>query len=343
MDNVIGVSVCAFIGLGNMGFPMAGHLATSGHQVRVFNRTLAVAERWADSYEGVVASSPAEAARGAGFVFTCVGADDDLRAVVLSSDNSGCGEGSSGGGSCGGGSCGGGSCGEGSCGEGSCGGGGSGEGSHHGGGGSGVLSAMDAGSVLVDHTTASAKMARELAGVCADRGIGWLDAPISGGQAGAENGLLTVMCGGEPEHFQAARPVIDAYASAVTLIGPAGSGQLTKMVNQILCAGAIQGAAEALAFGERAGLDMDRVLAAVTKGAAGSWYLQNRGRTMVEDEFDFGFAVDWMLKDLGLVADAATELGAPVPLVELCRRYMADTASIGDNRLDATAIIRRYR
>ena len=293
MGNVADVSVCAFIGLGNMGFPMAGHLVAAGHQVRVFNRTAAVAERWADAHDGTVAATPAEAADGAEFVFTCVGADDDLRAVVLGDD--------------------------------------------------GALSTMAAGSVLVDHTTASADIARELAEVCAAQGIGWLDAPISGGQAGAENGVLTVMCGGDPEHFEAARPVIDAYASAVTLLGPAGSGQLTKMVNQILCAGAVQGAAEALAFGERAGLDMKQVLEAVTKGAAGSWYLQNRGHTMIADEFDFGFAIDWMLKDLNLVADAAAELNAPIPLVELCRHYTAETAAAGENRLDATSIIRRYR
>ena len=276
-----------------MGFPMAGHLAAAGHEVRVFNRTAAVAERWAEQHEGTVAATPAEAADGAEFVFTCVGADDDLRAVVLGDE--------------------------------------------------GALGTMPAGSVLVDHTTASAEVARELAQVCAERRIGWLDAPISGGQAGAENGVLTVMCGGEPEHFDAVRPVIDAYASAVTLMGPAGSGQLTKMVNQILCAGAVQGAAEALAFGERAGLDMEKVLAAVTKGAAGSWYLQNRGHTMVADEFDFGFAIDWMIKDLGLVAEAAANLNAPIPLVELCQRYTQETAAAGENRLDTTAIIRRYR
>ncbi|WP_420639626.1 NAD(P)-dependent oxidoreductase [Candidatus Poriferisocius sp.] len=287
------MSVCAFIGLGNMGFPMAGHLVAAGHEVRGFNRTTEVAQRWAERHPGILAATPAEAAAGAEFVFTCVGADDDLRAVVLGDD--------------------------------------------------GALGAMAAGSVLVDHTTASADVARELAGVCAERGIGWLDAPISGGQAGAENGVLTVMCGGRPEDFEAAAPVMDAYASAVTLMGPAGSGQLTKMVNQILCAGTVQGAAEALAFGERAGLDMEKVLDAVTKGAAGSWYLQNRGHTMVADEFDFGFAVDWMLKDLNLVADAAADLGAPIPLVELCRRYTAETAAVGENRLDTTAIIRRYR
>ena len=277
-----------------MGFPMAGHLVAAGHEVRVFNRTAEVAHRWAERYGGTVADTPAAAAGGAEFVFTCVGADDDLRAVVRDD-------------------------------------------------GYGALSTMAAGSVLVDHTTASAEVALEMAEECANRGIGWLDAPISGGQAGAENGVLTVMCGGDPAGFEAARPVIDAYASAVTLMGPAGSGQLTKMVNQILCAGAIQGAAEALAFGERAGLDMEQVLAAVTKGAAGSWYLQNRGHTMVADQFDFGFAVDWMLKDLNLVADAADGLDAPIPLVELCRRYMTDAAAAGDNRLDATSIIRRYR
>jgi len=207
----------------------------------------------------------------------------------------------------------------------------------------GVLDAMVEGSVLVDHTTASAELARELGEACVEKGIGFVDAPISGGQAGAQNGALSVMCGGEADDFDRALPFIDAYAATVTLVGPVGSGQLTKMCNQILCAGAIQGAAEAIAFGQRSGLDMDKVLAAVTKGAAGSWYLSNRGETMVADEFDFGFAVDWMAKDLGLVQDEAASIGAETPLTELVHRYLRATQEAGENRLDATAIVRRYR
>ncbi len=207
----------------------------------------------------------------------------------------------------------------------------------------GALGALASGAVVIDHTTASAVLAEELAVACAERGVGFIDGPISGGQVGAENGVLSVMCGGEPEHFAAAQPVLEAYASTITLVGPAGSGQRTKMVNQILCAGAIQGAAEALAFGMKAGLDMDRVLSAVTKGAAGSWYLSNRGETMVADEFDFGFAVDWLAKDLGLVRDEAAKLETATPLTELTARYLAEQQDAGDNRLDATSIIRRYR
>lgn len=286
------MSNCAFIGLGNMGFPMAGHLAAAGHDVAVFNRTAAKSEKWAADHKGRVGATPAEAARGADFVFVCVGADDDVRAVVLGDD--------------------------------------------------GALGVLETGAVIVDHTTASASLATELAEVCAERGIGFVDGPISGGQAGAENGVLSVMCGGEPAHFEAAAPVMDAYAGTMTLVGPAGSGQRTKMVNQILCAGAIQGAAEALAFGQKAGLDMEKVLSAVTKGAAGSWYLTNRGETMVDDEFDFGFAVDWMAKDLGLVRDEASALGAETPLTALTADFLARTQEAGENRLDATAIIRRY-
>lgn len=207
----------------------------------------------------------------------------------------------------------------------------------------GCLGALAAGAVVVDHTTASATLARELAEACGAAGVGFVDAPISGGQAGAENGQLSVMCGGSPADFAKAEPVIDHYAKAVTLLGPAGAGQQTKMVNQILCAGAIQGAAEALAFGERAGLDMDLVLQAVTQGAAGSWYLSNRGETMVRDEFDFGFAVDWMAKDLGLVKTEASSLGAETPLTDLTAGYLAQAQEAGDNRMDATAIIRGYR
>ena len=297
-------SICAFIGLGNMGFPMAGHLLAAGHDVRVYNRTSAVAERWLEQYasstddtgdgpSGTAHSTPAEAATGADFVFVCVGGDDDVRAVVTGTD--------------------------------------------------GALGALTAGAIVVDHTTASADLARELDETCRAADVGFIDAPISGGQAGAEAGQLSVMCGGDLEDFERAEPVIDAYAKAITLVGPAGSGQLTKMVNQILCAGAIQGAAEALAFGEQAGLDMHRVFNAVSQGAAGSWYLSNRAETMLADEFDFGFAVDWMAKDLGLVAQEANAIGAPTPLTTMTRQYLAASQEAGDNRMDATVIIRRYR
>lgn len=288
-----GMAIIAFIGLGNMGFPMAGHLASVGHEVRVFNRSDAKAEAWAKQHDGSVAATPGEAAKDADFVMVCVGGDDDVRSVLYGDD--------------------------------------------------GALAALATGAVVVDHTTASASLAEELAAACAERGLGFIDAPISGGQVGAEKGTLSVMCGGEPGHFDAVSPIIDAYAAAITLVGPAGSGQRTKMVNQILCAGAIQGAAEALAFGLRSGLDMEKVLDAVTKGAAGSWYLSNRGETMVADQFDFGFAVDWLAKDLGLVRDEAAGIGAATPLTELTARYLADAQQAGDNRMDATAIIRRYQ
>ena len=283
----------AFIGLGVMGYPMAGHLAKAGHEVTVFNRTRAKAEHWVGEHGGRAAATPRDAADGAEVVCTCVGADDDVRAVVL--------------------------------------------------GEQGALAAMAGGATLVDHTTASAALARELHTACAARGAGFLDAPVSGGQAGAENGVLTVMCGGDDEVFARTRPVLDAYARAVTLLGPAGSGQLTKMVNQILCAAAIEGAAEALAFGLKAGLDMDLVLEAVTKGAANSWYLENRGHTMVRDEFDFGFAVDWMRKDLRICLDEAARIGAVLPGTEATEKLYAELQQRGANRLDATAVIKLFR
>ena len=283
-----------------MGYPMAGHLLAAGHNVNVYNRTAETAARWMEQYgpdagEAVAAvcSTPAAAAAGADFVFICVGADDDVRAVVYGDD--------------------------------------------------GALGALAEGAIIVDHTTASAELARELDEKCRAAGVGFIDAPISGGQAGAEAGQLSVMCGGDPADFAKAEPVMDAYGKAITLVGPAGSGQLTKMVNQILCAGAIQGAAEALAFGEKAGLDMNLVFNAVSQGAAGSWYLQNRAETMLADEFDFGFAVDWMAKDLGLVAIEADNIGANHPLTDMTRQYLADSQDAGDNRRDATVIIRRYR
>ena len=289
------MTTAAFIGLGNMGYPMAGHLVSAGHEVRVFNRTHAKAQRWAGEHAGAACETPAEAASGAQFVAVCVGGDDDVRAVCYGDD--------------------------------------------------GALATMPEGSVLVDHTTASAELARELGAACAERGIGFVDAPISGGQAGAENGTLSVMCGGDQGHFDSAMACIDAYSSAVTLVGPVGSGQLTKMCNQILCAGAIQGAAEAIAFGQKAGLDMELVLQAVTKGAAGSWYLSNRGEMMASNDFpdDFGFAVDWMAKDLGLVQQEGNAMGANTPLTAMVHDYLGQTQQAGDNRLDATSIVRRYR
>ncbi len=293
MGHTSAMATCAFLGLGNMGYPMAGHLAAAGHDVRVFNRTSAKSRRWAEQHNGTVATDPAEAAIGADFVFVCVGADDDVRSVIYGDE--------------------------------------------------GALGALAPGAIIVDHTTASASLAEELATAAAERGVGFIDGPISGGQVGAEKGTLSVMCGGEPKHFDAAAPIIDAYADSSVLVGPAGSGQRTKMVNQILCAGAIQGAAEALAFGQKAGLDMAKVLDAVTKGAAGSWYLSNRGQTMVADEFDFGFAVDWMAKDLGLVRDEAARLESEVPLTELTSGHLGVRQRAGDNRLDATSIIRNYR
>ena len=284
----------AFIGLGNMGYPMAGHLARAGHDVCVFNRTRAVAERWLAEYPGHHAANTAgDAARDATFVFTCVGADDDVRAVTSAA--------------------------------------------------TGVLASMPSGGVLVDHTTASPALARELAATCAARGVHFVDAPVSGGQAGAQNGTLSVMCGGEIAAVELARPVLAAYARTITHLGASGNGQLAKMVNQILCAAAIHGAAEALAFGERAGLDLETVLAAVIKGAANSWYLENRGQTMINDEFDFGFAVDWMRKDLRLCIAEARAVGADVPLTALVDSELEHMQARGANRLDATSIIRLFR
>lgn len=288
------MTIAAFIGLGNMGYPMAGHLAAAGHEVRVYNRTRAKADAWVAEHAGTACATPAEAADGADFVALCVGGDDDVRSVVYGDD--------------------------------------------------GALSTMSAGSVLVDHTTASAELARELGEACSANTLGFVDAPISGGQIGAENGTLSVMCGGEQTHFDQALPLIDTYSNTVTRIGGVGSGQLTKMCNQILCAGSIQGSAEAIAFGRAAGLDMDLVLAAVSQGAAGSWYLANRGEMMAANDFadGFGFAVDWLVKDLGLVKDEAEAIGAQTPLVSMTGTYLTRNQLSGDNRLDATSIIRRY-
>jgi len=283
----------AFLGLGVMGHPMAGHLARAGHRVCVYNRTASKAAQWASEHGAAAAATPRETARGAEFVFTCVGNDDDLRSVVLGAD--------------------------------------------------GAFAGMQAGAVLVDHTTTSATVARELHDAALGHGLGFVDAPVSGGQAGAVNGALTVMCGGDAAAFDAMKPVALAYAKAVTRVGGAGAGQLTKMVNQACIAGLVQGLAEAIAFGERAGLDMKLVLEVIGKGAAQSWQLENRGTTMVDGKFDFGFAVDWMRKDLGLVIDEARRNGARMPVTALVDQFYADIQAAGGRRWDTSSLITRLR
>ena len=281
----------AFLGLGVMGYPMAGHLARAGHRVTVYNRTAAKAQAWAAEYGGATAATPREATAGAAIVFACVGNDEDLRAVVLGPE--------------------------------------------------GAYAGMAAGSVFVDHTTASAAVARELYAAGLARGVSFIDAPVSGGQAGAVNGALTVMCGGDAAPFEAIRPVAMAFAKAVTLVGASGAGQLAKMVNQTCIAGLLQGLAEGIAFGQRAGLDMKQVLEVIGKGAAQSWQMDNRGGTMVDDRFDFGFAVDWMRKDLGLVLDEARRNGAKLPLTALVDQFYADVQALGGRRWDTSSLIKR--
>ncbi len=282
----------AFIGLGVMGFPMAGHLKTKGgHDVTVYNRTPEKAAAWAEKFSGKSAPTPAEAAEGCDFVFVCVGNDDDLRQVT------------------------------------------SGE--------SGVLKSMKRGSVLIDNTTASAEVARELYEAAKAKGVDFIDAPVSGGQAGAENGVLTVMCGGDEAVFEKAKPVIDAYARMVGLMGPAGSGQLTKMMNQICIAGIVQGLAEAVHFGKRAGLDIEKVVDVISKGAAGSWQMENRHKTMNQGKYDFGFAVDWMRKDLGIVLSEAQRSGARLPLTALVDQFYGDVQALGGNRWDTSSLLAR--
>ena len=281
----------AFVGLGVMGYPMAGYLAQAGHEVTVFNRTAGKAEAWLKGYPGSSASTPAAAAEGSEIVFCCVGNDDDVREVVT--------------------------------------------------GDNGALGSMSEGSILVDHTTASATLARELHAATASRGVGFLDAPLSGGQAGAENGQLTIMVGGDEATFARARPVMDSYAKAITLIGPAGSGQLAKMVNQLCIAGIVQGLSEGLHFALRAGLDVEKVIEAISQGAAQSWQMENRWRTMVDGEFDFGFAVDWMRKDLGIALEEAGNNGAILALTELVDSYYAEVQELGGNRWDTSSLIAR--
>ena len=281
----------AFLGLGVMGGPMAGHLAAAGHQVTVYNRTAAKAQAWVDKHGGKMASTPRDAAEGAEFVFTCVGNDADLRAVVAGDED-------------------------------------------------GAFAGMARGATLVDHTTASADIARELHGMARSRGLHFIDAPVSGGEAGAINGMLTVMCGGDATPFDAMKPVAMAFSKAVTRLGDSGSGQLAKMVNQICIAGLVQGLSEAVAFGMRAGLDMPAVLDVIGKGAAQSWQMDNRGKTMVEDKFDFGFAVDWMRKDLGLVLDEARRNGTRLPATALVDQFYAELQNRGGGRWDTSSLIR---
>ena len=283
----------AFIGLGVMGYPMAGHLALAGHKVTVYNRSQAKAQAWSNEFNGMLAAPPREAAAGADIVFCCVGNDDDLRSVTL--------------------------------------------------GANGAFSAMKSGAIFVDHTTASATVARELYGAAKDIGLQFIDAPVSGGQAGAQNGTLTVMCGGEAAPFETVKPVGLAFSKAFTRMGDAGAGQLTKMVNQICIAGLVQGLSEAVAFGQKAGLDVNQVLDVLGKGAAQSWQLDNRGKTMVADKFDFGFAVDWMRKDLGLVLDEAVRNGARLPVTALVDQFYADVQAMGGQRWDTSSLIKRLK
>ena len=283
----------AFLGLGVMGFPMAGHLVAMGHSVTVYNRSPAKAKLWVETYGQTSAPTPALAAAGAEVVMACVGNDDDLRAVCLGPD--------------------------------------------------GAFAGMDAGAIFVDHTTVSAEVTRELGAVAAAQGKGFVDAPLSGGQAGAQNGVLSIMCGGSPEHYAQVEPILQSYARICRLLGGAGSGQLAKMMNQICIAGLVQGLAEALAFGQKAGLDGAAVVEVISQGAAGSWQMVNRHKTMLEDKFDFGFAVDWMRKDLGLVMDEAKRNGARLPVTALVDQFYADVQQMGGTRWDTSSLIKRLK
>jgi 3-hydroxyisobutyrate dehydrogenase len=281
----------AFLGLGVMGYPMARHLKSKGHEVTVYNRTAEKAQKWVSENGGRVGKTPREAAEGQEIVFSCVGNDDDLRQVVVGQD--------------------------------------------------GALEGMKNGALFVDHTTASAAVARELHGKAKEKGVGFVDAPVSGGQAGAENGVLTVMCGGDEGPYAKAEPVIMSYARACRLLGPVGSGQLTKMINQICIAGLVQGLSEGIHFGKRAGLDIEAVLDVISKGAAGSWQMENRGKTMNDGKFDFGFAVDWMRKDLAICLDEARRNGAQLPVAALVDQFYAEVQKMGGRRWDTSSLIAR--
>lgn len=283
--------VCAFIGLGVMGFPMAGHLAARGYKVRVYNRSPSKIESWLKHHSGSAHSNPCEAAQGADIVFTCVGDDKDVQAVSM--------------------------------------------------GEAGAFHGMKKGALFVDHSTVSANIARALSVEAQKRGFGFMDAPVSGGQAGAENATLSVMCGGTEENFEQAKTAIESYASSCRLMGAVGAGQLTKMVNQICIAGLLQGLAEAMNFGQKAGLDMEAVLAVISKGAAGSWQMENRGASMCQNSFDFGFAIDWMRKDLRIVFDEAKNNGALLPVTTLVDQFYAEVQKLGGGRQDTSALMRR--
>lgn len=287
------MATVSFLGLGVMGYPMAGYLAKAGHSVTVYNRTAAKAAAWVEEHGGQMAETPAKAAEGADFVLTCVGNDNDLRFVIL--------------------------------------------------GETGALSAMPRGSVLIDHTTASAEVAREIAEAGAAMGVGFVDAPVSGGQAGAENGQLAIMCGGKQADYDLALPVMDVYAKAVELFGDVGCGQLTKMCNQICIAGLVQGMSEAINFAQNAGLDAKQMANLVSKGAGGSWQLSNRADTMVDGKFDYGFAVDWMRKDLGIALDEAKSMGVSLPVTAVVDQYYADVQQMGGGRWDTSSLIQRLR
>lgn len=287
------MATLAFLGLGIMGYPMAGHLRAAGHEVKVYNRTQTKAEQWVAEHGGKFAATPAEAAQGADMVFACVGEDRDVEAVTLGPD--------------------------------------------------GAFAAMKEGAIFIDHTTASPALARSLSDAAKARGIGFLDAPVSGGQAGAENGQLTIMVGGDAADFAKAEPVMQAYAKQIGHIGPAGSGQLCKAVNQICIAGIVQGLSEALHFAMAAGLDTDKVLNVISKGAAQSWQMDNRAKTMIKSEFDFGFAVDWMRKDLGIVLSEAKDMGISLPLTALVDQFYGDVQAMGGKRQDTSSLIRRFR
>ncbi|HMO28713.1 NAD(P)-dependent oxidoreductase [Enterovirga sp.] len=281
----------AFLGLGVMGYPMAGHLIRKGHEVTVYNRTTAKAEKWVEDHGGSFARTPEEAASGQEIVFCCVGNDNDLREVAA--------------------------------------------------GPAGAFRAIGKDAVFVDHTTASANVARELDEAAAKAGFGFVDAPVSGGQAGAQNGVLTVMCGGREEIFQRVEPVIRSYARACRLLGPAGSGQLAKMMNQICIAGLVQGLSEAVAFGQRAGLDIEAVIDVISKGAAGSWQMENRYKAMIQGKYDFGFAVDWMRKDLSICLDEARRNGAQLPVTALVDQFYAEVQRMGGGRWDTSSLLAR--
>lgn len=288
------MATIGFIGLGAMGYPMAGHLVEAGHHVAVYNRTTAVAERFCAEHPGVrLARTPADACNGAAVGMLIVGHDDSVRSTALGAD--------------------------------------------------GAIAGLADGAVLVDHTTASASIAVELGQAAADVGVGFIDAPVSGGESGAQNGVLTVMCGGDEPTFSIVEPLMAAYSGTRTLIGPTGAGQTTKMVNQVAIAGLLQGLAEALNLGMTAGLDMEKVLATISNGAAGSWQMSNRGTTMVADQFDFGFAIEWMIKDLGIALTEAERLGVATPIATTVAGYYEELRTQGEGRSDTSALIRRYR